>query len=222
MRDYEVLWQRWWGVFNGPLQSTLHTRCNRQNPPFTNFLVKVQNEAFPSDWSLRCPCKCRKSVRCDMLGGQPALCALCSHLKMDGNLLANQSCHRFHSVLVMTSSATSFGHCLCVMTSAAILWMLEFLTSGRAQANSSQTLFINDGCINLFPCQWKPRILAFRFSKFGLAKSCSIDTSVSSTLWSLCATALVPNTREIPPLQGYHIQNKCEFFCSFDVPWFCP
>lgn len=155
------------------------------------------------------------------VASQP-LCALCSHLKMDGNLLANQSCHRFHSVLIMTSSATSFSHCLCVITSAAILWMLEFLTSGRAQANSSQTLFINDGCINLFPCQWKPRILAFRLSKFGLAKSCSIDTSVSNTLWSLCATALVPNTREIPPLQGYHIQNKCEFFCSFDVPWFCP
>lgn len=91
------------------------------------------------------------------------------------------------SVSIKTSSATSFGYSLCGITTwTAIQCIWKFLTSGRASTNSSQPPFINDGCISLFSCQRGPRNLASRLLKFGLAKSFSVEISVSSTVLIRC------------------------------------
>jgi len=72
------------------------------------------------------------------------------------------------------------------MTLIAIEYIWKFLTSGRARTNSSQPLFINDGCISLFSPQQHLRNLASRLLKFGLAKSFSVEMLVSSTVLVCC------------------------------------
>lgn len=64
----------------------------------------------------------------------------------------------------------------------AIQYLWKFLTSAKAGTNSSQPSFGKDGCISLFSCQRHLRNLVSRLLKFGLAKSFSIEISVSSTV----------------------------------------
>lgn len=85
------------------------------------------------------------------------------------------------------SSTASFSYSLCgIVTSTAVQYILKFLASGRAWTNSSQPPFSNGGYISLFSCQWDPRNLASRLLKFGLARSVSVEISVSNTVRICC------------------------------------
>lgn len=209
-RGYEVLRQRWWGAFTGPLQSAWHPKYNRQNSSSTSVSSRVEKHSFfPIIAPLR---TCAQEIlRHRLQHVKHSVLSQCSQFPTEnawkstaGKPEAVRDLSHYtqsylysikgRSVLIKTSSAASFSYSLCgVTTLTAIQCMWKFLTSGRAWTNSSQPPFINDGCISLFPCQQDLRNLASRLLKFGLAKSFSVEISVSSTVL-ICCLIIVQTT----------------------------